>query len=176
MVQRVKEESKRIASKNEMLEKEKHELALLEQKKKKEEKMKSKRKAEDDNNEENGGGEENSKTVENEGSNGNDDKRPKKKRKWKDLSHLPPEERERREKQRLMQIEAATRRANGEVDTTRHPLNSERRRANRRKPGRIGKILQMKKELRSKQENLRMYNASGFNMRRAKKNGSGTDF
>ncbi|KAL7486193.1 hypothetical protein ACHAW6_011788 [Cyclotella cf. meneghiniana] len=59
----------------------------------------------------------------------------KSKPKSKDLSNLPPEEIARREKQRQLQKEAAERRANGEVTNThRHPLNSERRRANRRKP------------------------------------------
>ncbi|KAL3789607.1 hypothetical protein HJC23_003156 [Cyclotella cryptica] len=59
----------------------------------------------------------------------------KSKRKIKDLSDLPPEEIARREKQRQLQKEAAERRVNGEEPNThRHPLNSERRRANRRKP------------------------------------------
>ena len=94
---------------------------------------------------------------------------PKKKRKKvKDLSHLPPEERARREEQRRLQKEAQARRAAGEV-LTRHPLNSERRRANRRKPGRAGKIALMKKQMKEKQENLRMFNASGYNMRHTKK-------
>jgi hypothetical protein len=73
----------------------------------------------------------------------------KKKKNW---SHLPDEERERREKQRQMQKEAAERRAmnsraagvgaNGiECNSKRHPLNSERRRANRRKPKRTRHIL-----------------------------------
>jgi hypothetical protein len=70
----------------------------------------------------------------------------KKKQNW---SHLPDEERVRREKQRQMQKEAAERRAmnlraaaegsNGidcNSNSKRHPLNSERRRANRRKPKR----------------------------------------
>jgi len=92
----------------------------------------------------------------------------KKKRKWKDLSNLPPEERERRERQRIMQMEAAVRRANGDTDNTRHPLNSERRRANRRKPGRTGKIALLKKQSKLKQEYLREFNASGFHMRRSK--------
>eukprot|EP00553_Chaetoceros_curvisetus_P005281 CAMPEP_0204618152 /NCGR_PEP_ID=MMETSP0717-20131115/4895_1 /ASSEMBLY_ACC=CAM_ASM_000666 /TAXON_ID=230516 /ORGANISM="Chaetoceros curvisetus" /LENGTH=364 /DNA_ID=CAMNT_0051631833 /DNA_START=35 /DNA_END=1129 /DNA_ORIENTATION=+ len=95
--------------------------------------------------------------------------KPTKKRKWKDFSHLPPEERERREIQRRMQQEAAARRASGEEVLTRHPLNSERRRANRRKPGRAGKIAALKKAQKAKQGTLRMFNASGYNMRHAKK-------
>jgi hypothetical protein len=56
----------------------------------------------------------------------------KRKRDWSDLS---PEERLRREEQRRKQKEAAERRAKeGNVNSKRHPLNSERRRANRRKP------------------------------------------
>ncbi len=93
----------------------------------------------------------------------------KKTKKEKDFSHLPPEERARREKQREMQKAAAARRAAGEV-LTRHPLNSERRRANRRKPGRAGKIAIMKKEMKEKQQNLKMFNASGYTMRLTKKN------
>ena len=52
------------------------------------------------------------------------------------MSTLPPEERLRREEQRRLQKEAAERRARGEHVTPGHkrPLNSERRRANRRKP------------------------------------------
>lgn len=181
LVQKVKEESKRIASENEKLEKEKQEMAILEQKKKKE--LKKRKMEEEDRDEDNDNekdedtqmkeddntSEMETKEVSNENSVDNSTTRPKKKRKWKDFSHLPPEERERREKQRLMQMEAAARRANGEVDTTRHPLNSERRRANRRKPGRMGKILQMKKDLKDKQQNLKIFNASGFHMRKAKR-------
>jgi len=65
-------------------------------------------------------------------------KRKSSKKKTKDLSHLPPEEIARREQQRKMQIEAAERRARGEDlnHGHKHPLNSERRRANRRKPAR----------------------------------------
>lgn len=60
----------------------------------------------------------------------------KKRKKAADLSHLPPEERLRREEQRKKQQEAAARRARGEAIAPghKHPLNSERRRANRRKP------------------------------------------
>lgn len=93
----------------------------------------------------------------------------KKKRKLKDLSHLPPDERKRRERQRKMQQEAAERRASGEQDMTRHPLNSERRRANRRKPGRAGKIVALKKQTRENQRNSREYNAGGYTMRHMNK-------
>jgi len=51
-----------------------------------------------------------------------------------DWSDLPAEERMRREEQRRKQREAAERRERGESSSHRHPLNSERRRANRRKP------------------------------------------
>ncbi|VEU42986.1 unnamed protein product [Pseudo-nitzschia multistriata] len=60
----------------------------------------------------------------------------KKRKKAADWSHLPVEERLRREEQRKKQQEAADRRARGEAITPGHkrPLNSARRRANRRKP------------------------------------------
>lgn len=60
----------------------------------------------------------------------------KKRKKEVDWSNLPPEERLRREEQRKKQIEAAERRVRGEDKTPgyKHPLNSERRRANKRKP------------------------------------------
>ena len=89
-----------------------------------------------------------------------------------DWSTLPPEERARREKQREMQQEAKRRREAGEVDETRHPLNSERRRANRRKPGRAGKIAALVRGERAKKKEgvLAAYNASGYTMRRNKKN------
>jgi hypothetical protein len=67
---------------------------------------------------------------------------PKKKRKGEvNWSQLPPEERLRREEQKRLQKEAAIRREKGEMATSkhRHPLNSERRRANRRKPKWISK-------------------------------------
>ena len=92
----------------------------------------------------------------------------KKGKKEKDLSHLPLEERARREKQREMQKEAAERRASGEV-LTRHPLNSERRRANRRKPGKAGKYALYKKQMKEKQENVKEFNAGGYHMRHIKK-------
>jgi hypothetical protein len=57
------------------------------------------------------------------------------KKRKRDLSHLTPEERLRREEQRQKQKEAIERRAKGgNSNIMRHPLNSERRRANRRKP------------------------------------------
>ena len=88
-----------------------------------------------------------------------------------DWSTLPPEERARREKQREMQQEAKRRREAGEVDETRHPLNSERRRANRRKPGRAGKIAALVRAERAKKKEgvLAAYNASGYTMRKNKK-------
>lgn len=74
--------------------------------------------------------------------------------KW---SHLPDEERKRREKQRQMQKEAAKRRAMDASDAPtemssmtdkrkRHPLNSERRRANRRKPKRVRQLIAKKRD------------------------------
>lgn len=98
---------------------------------------------------------------------------PRKKKKLKDFSHLPSEERMRREKQRQMQQEAIARREAGDIPT-RHPLNSERRRANRRKPGKAGKIALMKKERRENQQTLRMFNESGYQMRHIKKNENGS--
>lgn len=67
---------------------------------------------------------------------GNDEPCKKKRKKEADLSSLPAEERLRREEQRRKQQEAAERRARGEDKTPgyKHPLNSERRRANKRKP------------------------------------------
>lgn len=94
----------------------------------------------------------------------------KRKRKLADFSDLSPEERERREKQRQMQQEARIRRENGEEDMSRHPLNSERRRANRRKPGKTGKIAQFVKEKKQKQQALNEYNAGGYYIRHQKKN------
>jgi len=60
----------------------------------------------------------------------------KKRKKEVDWSNLSPEERLRREEQRRKQQEAAEMQARGEDKTPgyKHPLNSERRRANRRKP------------------------------------------
>jgi len=91
-----------------------------------------------------------------------------KKRKLKDLSHLDPAERLRRETQRKMQQEAAERRASGEQDLTRHPLNSERRRANRRKPGRAGTIALLKREAKENQQRMKNFNAGGYNIRHQK--------
>ena len=102
---------------------------------------------------------------------GSTGKKKGKKRKV-DWSTLPPGERARREKQREMQQEAKRRREAGEVDETRHPLNSERRRANRRKPGRAGKIAALVRAERAKKKEgvLASYNASGYMMRKNKKN------
>lgn len=61
----------------------------------------------------------------------------KKRKKEVDWSSLSPEERLRREEQRRLQKEAAERRARGEDNIAaghRRPLNSARRRSNRRKP------------------------------------------
>ena len=80
----------------------------------------------------------------------------------KDWSDLPPEERLRREEQRRLQQEAAERRTKeGNPGNERHPLNSERRRANRRKPKWEGK--------RRVEQNE--HNTSGFHMRKLKKAG-----
>jgi hypothetical protein len=84
-----------------------------------------------------------------------------KKRKRDDWSGLPPEERLRREEQRRKQEEAAERRAKGETPPSKHkhPLNSERRRANRRKP----------KWLKKQVENPNEHDISGFHMRKITK-------
>ncbi|CAJ1936453.1 unnamed protein product [Cylindrotheca closterium] len=84
--------------------------------------------------------------------------KPNKKKKV-DWSGLPPEERLRRQEQRKRQQEAAERRANGEMTSGshKHPLNSERRRANRRKP---------KWKNTFKVEENKNHNASGFLARR----------
>lgn len=73
---------------------------------------------------------------------------------WDDLS---PEERMRREEQKRLQKEAAERRARGETSNQhRHPLNSERRRANRRKP----------KFDKKKTKPSNEHNTSGFSVRK----------
>ena len=84
-----------------------------------------------------------------------------KKRKRNDWSGLPPEERLRREEQRVKQQEAAERRAKGETPPSKHnhPLNSERRRANKRKP----------KWLKKQVENPNEHDISGFHMRKITK-------
>ncbi|KAI2505921.1 hypothetical protein MHU86_8520 [Fragilaria crotonensis] len=84
-----------------------------------------------------------------------------KKRKRDDWSGLPPEERLRREEQRRKQEEAAERRAKGETPPSKHkhPLNSERRRANRRKP----------KWLKKQVANPNEHDISGFHMRKITK-------
>ncbi|CAB9498959.1 expressed unknown protein [Seminavis robusta] len=91
-------------------------------------------------------------------------KKRKRRRGTADLSGLTPEERLRREEQRKMQKEAAERRANGEEDASfKHPLNSERRRANRRKPK-----WAPKKAFTQNQDKIE-HNASGFHVRKIKK-------
>jgi len=91
---------------------------------------------------------------------------PKKKRRRNkkdvDLSKLPAEERLRREEQRRLQQEAAQARANGTAVVApgkKHPLNSERRRANRRKP---------KWEPRRNNNSMpsNEHNSSGYHMRK----------
>lgn len=92
--------------------------------------------------------------------------KPKKRRKkgpTVNLEELPPEERARREEQRRMQKEAAEKREAGLVDPSRHPLNSERRRANRRKPGKSALIAMAKKERMSEKGK---FNAVGYQMRK----------
>lgn len=83
----------------------------------------------------------------------------KKRKKKVDWSTLPADERLRREEQRRLQKEAARRRSNAEtgVGIHKHPLNSERRRANRRKP---------KWKNTFKVEEKKNHNASGFLARR----------
>lgn len=85
-------------------------------------------------------------------------KSKKKRKKESDWSALPPEERLRREEQRRKQKEAAERRARGEDKTAgyKHPLNSERRRANRRKP----KWKNIAKEVSNE------HNTSGYEVRK----------
>ncbi|KAK1737602.1 hypothetical protein QTG54_011888, partial [Skeletonema marinoi] len=93
--------------------------------------------------------------------------KPKRKRRKKgppvNLDDLPPEERARREEQRRMQKEAVERREAGLVDPSRHPLNSERRRANRRKPSKSALIAIAKKERMAEKGR---FNAVGYQMRR----------
>ena len=94
------------------------------------------------------------------------DSKPKRRRRRGrkvDLDSLTPEERARREEQRRMQIEAAERRAKGLVDPNRPPLNSERRRANRRKPG-PSAIIAMQKREQARQRGK--FNAYGYHMRK----------
>ena len=59
-------------------------------------------------------------------------------KKVKDLSHLTDEERKRREEQRekgrIAREERERREKGGDAQEHRHPLNSERRRANKRRP------------------------------------------
>lgn len=78
-----------------------------------------------------------------------------------DWSTLPPEERMRREEQRRRQQEVAALRVAGDVPLTkhRHPLNSERRRANRRKP-------KWERKSVGQEMGTNYHNASGFQMRK----------
>jgi hypothetical protein len=88
------------------------------------------------------------------------DGKSKKKKSKVDWSGFSPEERARREKQRKLQTEAAERRAKGEeTGGYKHPLNSERRRANRRKP---------KWKNTFKREEKKNHHASGFVVRKEK--------
>jgi hypothetical protein len=83
----------------------------------------------------------------------------KKRKKEVDLSRLPPEERLRRQEQARLQQEAAERRAKGDIIAKpghKHPLNSQRRRANRRKPKWKKPSVGVKNE----------HNSSGFVMRK----------
>ena len=92
-------------------------------------------------------------------------KRTTKRRKGVDWNTLPPEERMRREEQRRLQKEAAERKASGEINTKySHPLNSERRRANRRKPKHAAR--------NKKTAPWDDHNESGFHMRRIQKDQS----
>jgi hypothetical protein len=77
-----------------------------------------------------------------------------------DWSKLPAEERMRREDQRRLQEEAVARRESGEKAPHKHPLNSERRRANRRKP---------KWAARVNRNAGNEHDTSGFHMRRDQK-------
>jgi hypothetical protein len=85
----------------------------------------------------------------------------KKRRKGADWSALPTDERLRREEQRRVQQEASERRISGEQQGSKHkhPLNSERRRANKRKPKYARRV--------NKPENE--HDTSGFQMRRIEK-------
>jgi len=84
-----------------------------------------------------------------------------------DLSGLTPEERLRREEQRKIQKEAAEARDKGEDKTPghKHPLNSERRRANKRKPKWTPKSNNMGGAIPEKVD----HNASGFRHRKVTK-------
>jgi len=155
-VKKVEIESQRIAEENRIFEIDNHGKKQ----------SKSKRKREHNENKSGGIHEENAEGGHKHDENENIDCREKKKKEWFDL---PPEERERREQQRQRQIEVARQRAAGEIDMSRHPLNSERRRANRRKPGRMGKIAAMvraKKERKKDQRELAQFNANGYMMRK----------
>ena len=104
-----------------------------------------------------------------------------------DWSQLPPEERIRREQQRARQIEVAKLRESGQLVVSsnhRHPLNSQRRRANRRKPGKIGLLAQTIKQQKLQKNHtnnnnnhnndgsiLSQFNANGYERRKQKLHG-----
>jgi len=94
---------------------------------------------------------------------------PKKKGRKSVNSTLSKEEADRREEQRRKQKEAAEKRAAGEDVTKpgfKHPLNSERRRANRRKPGKAGKIARARKEKREQSIEKKSSNHTGYMIRK----------
>jgi hypothetical protein len=108
-------------------------------------------------------GQQTSLLVSKESKNSNEDKTTpssgsNKRRKLVDDSKLTPEERMRREEQRRLQKEAAERRASEATlpSTHRHPLNSQRRRANRRKP---------KWNSHSQRKPVNEHDTSGYQMR-----------
>ena len=96
-------------------------------------------------------------------------KKRKRRRGPTDLSGLTPEERLRREEQRKMQREAAEEREKGEGTTPghKHALNSERRRANRRKPK-----WAPKQTFGGTNPDKVEHNSSGFNHRKFSKTGA----
>lgn len=91
-------------------------------------------------------------------------KSKRRRRKAVDWSTLPPEERLRREEQRRKQKEATERREKNHSSSHRHPLNSERRRANRRKPKFAKKEVYYSGVATGNDHNL-----SGFHMRKLKR-------
>ncbi|GMH47598.1 hypothetical protein TrLO_g8202 [Triparma laevis f. longispina] len=91
-------------------------------------------------------------------------------KKVKDLSHLPPDERKRREDQRKKQAEAKERREGGEKGEHAHPLNSERRRANKRKPSEAMRIANAKKKRADEMtKDKKEYMKGGFEIRKGLK-------
>jgi len=94
---------------------------------------------------------------------------PQKKGRKSVNSTLSKEEADRREEQRRKQKEAAERRAAGQDAMGpgfKHPLNSERRRANRRKPGKAGKIARARKEKREQSIEKKSSNHTGYMIRK----------